>query len=343
MTLPFLDEKIGLKHGAGGRAMRRLIESVFLRELAELPFDGVGLSAMDDGAAFRVGDQWLVMTTDSHVVHPLFFPGGDIGRLAISGTVNDLAMMGATEPAALTLSVILEAGFPRELLMRIQASIVATCREAGAPVVTGDTKVMGQGEVDGIVLNTTGIGFASRLIRDSSLRAGDKIVVTGSIGDHGFAILSARHQLELEGALESDTAPINGLVRAALALGDAVTAMKDPTRGGVSSALSEMADKSEVGVILSEELLPISDAVAAAGELLGIDPLNVANEGKAILGVRPERADELVETLRRHPLGAKACVIGEVTDEQVGRVVLRTGVGKRLVAEPEGEPMPRIC
>jgi hydrogenase expression/formation protein HypE len=341
MSLPFLDEKVALKHGAGGRAMRRLIESVFLRDLAELPFDGVGLSAMDDGAALRVGDRWLVMTTDSHVVQPLFFPGGDIGRLAISGTVNDLAMMGATEPAMMTLSVILEAGLPRAIVERVQRSIVAACREAGAPVVTGDTKVMGKGEVDGLVMNTTGVGFATRLVRDSGLRAGDRIIVTGSIGDHGFAILSARHQLELDGELRSDTAPINGLIREALALGDAVTAMKDPTRGGVASALSEMTEKAGVGVVLDEDRLPIHDAVRAAGELLGIDPLNVANEGKAILGVRAERADEVLEALRRHPLGAEAALIGEVTAEP--RVVLRTGVGKRLVAEPEGEPMPRIC
>jgi hydrogenase expression/formation protein HypE len=341
MSLPFLDEKVALKHGAGGRAMRRLIESVFLRELAELPFDGVGLSAMDDGAALRVGDRWLVMTTDSHVVQPLFFPGGDIGRLAISGTVNDLAMMGATEPAMMTLSVILEAGLPRAILERVQASIVATCREAGAAVVTGDTKVMGKGEVDGLVLNTTGVGFAPRLIRDSGLRSGDRIIVTGAIGDHGFAILSARHKLDLDGELRSDTAPINGLVREILALGDAVTAMKDPTRGGVASALAEMTEKAGVGAVLDEERLPIHAAVRAAGELLGIDPLNVANEGKALLGVRAERADEVLEVLRRHPLGAEAAIIGEVTTEP--RVVLRTGVGKRLLAEPEGEPMPRIC
>jgi hydrogenase expression/formation protein HypE len=255
--------------------------------------------------------------------------------------VNDLAMMGATEPAMMTLSVILEAGLPRAVLERVQSSIVATCREAGAAIVTGDTKVMGKGEVDGLVMNTTGVGFAHRLIRDSGLRVGDRIIVSGSIGDHGFAILSVRHKLDLDGELRSDSAPINGLIREVLALGDAVTAMKDPTRGGVASALAEMAEKAGVGVMLDEERLPIHDAVRSAGELLGIDPLNVANEGKAILGVRPERADEVLAVLRRHPLGAEAAVIGEVTAEE--RIILRTGVGKRLVAEPEGEPMPRIC
>jgi hydrogenase expression/formation protein HypE len=202
---------------------------------------------------------------------------------------------------------------------------------------------MGKGEVDGLVLNTTGIGFAPRLIRDNGLRPGDRILTTGNLGDHGFAILSARHKLDLDGELTSDVGPINGLIRAALSLGDAVTAMKDPTRGGLSSALNEMAEKSGVAIFLDEESLPIRSAVRAAGELLGIDPLNVANEGKAVLGVKRERADELLEALRRHPLGEDAAIIGEVTADQAGRVVLRTGVGKRLMAEPEGEPMPRIC
>lgn len=340
---PFLDEKIALKHGAGGRAMRALIENVFLRELAEQPFDGFGLAAMDDGAAIRVGDRWLILTTDSHVVQPIVFPGGDIGRLAVSGTVNDLAMMGATEPLALTLAVVLEAGFPRGLLEKLQSSIVATCREAGAPVATGDTKVMGKGELDGIVLNTAGVGFAPRLVRDCELRVGDRILVTGTIGDHGLTVLATRNQLELDGELRSDVAPINGLVRAALAVDGAVTAMKDPTRGGVASALGEMAEKSGVGVVLDEAALPMTEAVRAAAELLGIDPLHVANEGKALMGVRADRADEVLARLRAHPLGRSAAIVGVVTDEHVGRVVLDTGVGRRLVAEPEGEPMPRIC
>src|SRR5574341_1061069 len=182
--------KIGLKHGSGGRAMRQLVEDVFLR-LAS-PVDGIGVEAMDDGAALRLGDRWLVVTTDSHVVHPIFFPGGDIGRLAVAGTVNDLAMMGATEVLALTCAVILEEGFSRADLERVQKSIRDTCQEAGAPIVAGDTKVMGKGELDGIVLNTTGIGFTERVVPDSGLRAGDRIIVTGTIGDHGFAILALR-------------------------------------------------------------------------------------------------------------------------------------------------------
>jgi hydrogenase expression/formation protein HypE len=338
-------ERISLKDGAGGRAMRRLIEEVFLRGFASgVAFDGIGLEAMDDGAAIRIGDRWLVLTTDSHVVHPIFFPGGDIGRLAVSGTVNDLAMMGADEVLGLTCAVILEEGFPRTDLERIQASMRRACDEAGAPVVTGDTKVMGRGEIDGIVLNTTGVALTDRVVTDRGLRPGDRIVVTGTIGDHGFAILSARHGLELEGELSSDVAPINELVRAALSAGrDGIVAMKDPTRGGLSSALHEMAGKSSVGILLDERAIPVTDAVRAAAELTGIDPIHVANEGKAVLGVRPEAAELVLEALRAHPRGRDAAIVGTCVAERPGQIVLETGFGRRLLAEPEGEPLPRIC
>jgi hydrogenase expression/formation protein HypE len=339
-----LDQRIGLKHGAGGRAMRALIEGLFVNGFAETAVDGIGLSAMDDGAALRVGDRWLVITTDSHVVQPIFFPGGDIGRLAVSGTVNDLAMMGATQVLALTCAVILEEGFARSELERIQASIHRTCREAGAVIVTGDTKVMGRGELDGIVLNTTGIGFTERVVPDSGLRPGDRILVTGTIGDHGFAILALRKGLELEGDLRSDVAPLNDLVARALAAGGgAVTAMKDPTRGGLSSALHEMADKSGVGIVLDERSVPVSPVVGAAADLLGIDPLHIANEGKAVLGVRPEAAERVLAALRAHPLGESAALVGTCIAEHAGAVILDTGFGRRLLSEPEGEPLPRIC
>jgi hydrogenase expression/formation protein HypE len=336
--------RITLKQGAGGRAMRALIEDVFLKGFGGDGSDGIGLAAMDDGAALRLGDRWLVVTTDSHVVKPPFFPGGDIGRLAVAGTVNDLAMMGATEVMALTCAVILEEGFARADLERVQASMRDACREASASVVTGDTKVMGKGEVDGIVLNTTGVALTERVVPDSGLRPGDRILVTGTMGDHGFAILGVRHGLELEGDLRSDVAPLNGLVRAALAAdGGGVVAMKDPTRGGLASALHEMAAKSRVGIVLEELRVPVTPAVRAASEMLGIDPLYVANEGKAVLGVRAEAAERVLEALRSHPLGREAAIVGACVGERPGSVILDTGVGRRLLAEPEGEVLPRIC
>jgi hydrogenase expression/formation protein HypE len=339
-----LEQRIGLVHGAGGRAMRALVEAVFVNGASSAPADGIGLAAMDDGAALRVGDRWLVITTDSHVVHPIFFPGGDIGRLAIAGTVNDLAMMGATSVLALTCAVIIEEGFARADLERIQASMRDTCHEAGAVVVTGDTKVMGRGEIDGIVLNTTGVGLTERVVPDSGLRPGDRILVTGTMGDHGFAIMAQRKGLELEGDLRSDVAPLNDLIARALAAGGAgVTAMKDPTRGGLASALHEMADKSGVGIVLDEPTIPVSPVVGAAADLLGIDPLHIANEGKAVLGVRPAEAERVLAAMRSHPLGHHAAIVGTCIAEHAGAVILDTGFGRRLLCEPEGEPLPRIC
>ena len=343
-VIPMTAGRVTLKQGGGGRAMRALIERLFVREFAAMPFEGVGLGAMDDGAAIPIGDEWLVITTDSHVIHPIFFPGGDIGRISISGTVNDLAMMGATRILGLTCGVILEEGFPMDQLEAIQQSIVATCREAGTVVVTGDTKVMGRGEIDGIAINTSGIALTKHVIRDNGLRAGDRIVVTGTIGDHGLAVMAARHGLALEGDLRSDVAPLNSLVAmTTAALPTAITAMKDPTRGGVASALHEMAAKSGVGIVLRELDIPVTDAVRSAGEIVGIDPINVANEGKAVIGVRAEEAERLVAVLRSHPLGKNAAIIGTCIDERPGSVILDTGFGKRLLAEPEGEPLPRIC
>jgi hydrogenase expression/formation protein HypE len=339
------EDRIRMAHGSGGSAMRDLIAEVFVGGLGGETAEGdVGLAQMDDGAAIRVGDRWLVLTTDSHVVKPIFFPGGDIGRLAVSGTVNDLAMMGATEPLALSLGVVLEDGFPRADLERVRDAIRAACRESGAVIVTGDTKVMGRGQVDGIVLNTAGVAFTDRVVRDSSLRAGDRLIVTGTIGDHGFAVMAARHALDLEGDLRSDVAPVNGLVRAALAAGgDAVVVMKDPTRGGLSSALHEIAAKSKVGILIEERAIPLRREVRAASELLGIDPLLVANEGKAVLGVRPDAADRVLAALRAHPLGRDAAVVGTAVAERPGSVILDTGFGRRLLMEIEGDPLPRIC
>jgi hydrogenase expression/formation protein HypE len=338
---------VELKHGAGGPAMRELISRLLVEPLppeARLGEAGVGPEAMDDGAAIPFAGRFLVVTTDAHVVKPIFFPGGDIGRLAVSGVVNDLAMMGATEVLALTSSIIVEEGFPLASLERIHRSMRDASREASAFVLTGDTKVKGRGEVDGIVLSTSGVGVADRVVRDAGLKPGDVVIVTGSIGDHGLAVLSARHELGLHGNLCSDVAPLNTLIRAALSAGgDAIHAMKDPTRGGVTAALSEMAVKSRVGVVLEQTQIPLSDAARAAADLLGIDPLGVANEGKALLGVAPEAARSVLLALRAHPLGANAAVIGRVVPDHPGEVLLDTGFGHRRLFERDAEPIPRIC
>jgi hydrogenase expression/formation protein HypE len=306
--------------------------------------DGIGLAALDDGAALRVGDRWLVVTTDSHVVHPIFFPGGDIGRLAVSGTVNDLAMMGATDPLGLTCAVVLEEGFARADLERIVASMREAALEANAPVVTGDTKVMGRGELDGIVLNTAGVALADRVVTDAGLAPGDLLIVTGTLGDHGMAIMTRRHDLRLEGDLRSDVAPLNGLVREALrAGGEDVVAMKDPTRGGLAGVLHEMAHKAKVGIVIEEQEVPVRPEVRAAAEMVGIDPLLVANEGKAVIGVRARSAEKVLAAVRAHPLGKEAALVARAVAERPGSVILDTGLGRRLLAEPEGELLPRIC
>jgi hydrogenase expression/formation protein HypE len=331
-------DRIAMKHGAGGRAMRSLIEAVLVDRASPVA------AAMDDGAAIPVGDRWLIVTTDSHVIHPLEFPGGDIGRLSICGTVNDLAMMGATEPLGLTCALVVEEGFPVDRLRELRRSMAAACAEAGVAIVSGDTKVMGRGEIDGLVVNTSGVALTDAVIRDGGLRPGDVIVVTGTVGDHGMAVMAARHQLDLRGTLVSDVAPLNGLVRAALAAaGGAISAMKDPTRGGVSSALHEMAAKSRVGIVLDEAAVPVRSVVRAASELLGMDPLAIANEGKALIGVRPDAAGRVLAALRGHPLGRDAAIIGVCSEELPGSIVLDTGFGRRLLTETDGELLPRIC
>jgi hydrogenase expression/formation protein HypE len=331
-------ERVAMKHGAGGRSMRQLIEQVFVDPRSSVA------AAMDDGAAIPLGDRWLILTTDSHVIHPIVFPGGDIGRLAVCGTVNDLAMMGGTEPLGLTCGIVIEEGFAVEELRRIRASMQEACGEADTAIVAGDTKVMGHGELDGVIVNTAGVALADRVVRDSGLQPGDVLIVTGTLGDHGIAVMAARHQLDLGGALRSDVAPMNGLIRFALTAGGlAVHAMKDPTRGGLAGALHEMAGKSKVGIHIEERALPVRDEVRAAAELLGIDPLLIANEGKAVLGVHPDGVDRVLNALHSHPLGTAAAVIGACSSELPGSIVLDTGFGRRILAEPDGELLPRIC
>jgi hydrogenase expression/formation protein HypE len=338
------EEIITLKHGAGGRAMRRLIEETLTNGLRAPIAGAIGLAEMDDGAAVRIGDQWLVMTTDSHVVQPYIFPGGDIGRISIAGTVNDLAMMGATKVLGLTCAVIIEEGFPKSELEKIQRSLVETCEEAEVSILTGDTKVMGRGEIDGIVINTTGIGLTDHLIRDAGLRPGDRIVVTGTVGDHGIALMAVRRGFGFDGDLRSDVAPLRSLIERVIDVAPrGITAMKDPTRGGVASALHEMAQKGGVGMVIDEQAIPLRPVVRSAAEMLGLDPLHIANEGKALMGVNPAQLDDVLFALRSHPLGADAAVIGTCTAERAGQIILDTGFGRRLLAEPDGEPLPRIC
>ena len=337
-----MSKRISLAHGAGGAEMMRLIKEVILREFSLTRAGEVGLQELDDGATISLGDKTLVLTTDSHTVKPLFFPGGDIGRLAVAGTINDLAVMGA-KPLALASAVVLEEGFPIEDLKRICRSMDETAQEVGVPLITGDTKVMEGRALDGAVITTTGIGLAQKLVQDRGLRPGDKIIFTGTIGDHGLTILAHREGIELETDLVSDVAPIWETVQAALEAGE-VTAMKDPTRGGVAGALNEMASKAGVGILLWESEIPISPAVQAASELLGVDPLQITNEGKAVLGVSPESCDEVLKAVRRTKYGKNARVVGEAVRDHPGEVMIETSVGgRRLLEVPMGDPAPRIC
>lgn len=322
--------------------MMKLISDLFLKELKLKSAGEVGLDALDDGASISIGDKNLVLTTDSHTVKPLFFPGGDIGRLAVAGTINDLAVMGA-RPLAMSCAIVLEEGFPMEDLKRITQSIDATAREADCPLITGDLKVMERGALDGAVLTTTGLGVAETLVTDTGLRPGDKIITTGTIGDHGITILAHREGIALDVDLRSDVAPIWETIEAALKVGG-VTAMKDPTRGGMAAALNEISSKAQVGVVLREADIPISKAVRSVGEMLGIDPLTITNEGKAIITADPKKCEDLLAAIRKTRYGRDACIIGEVVGDHPGDVVLETVVGgRRLLEAPIGDPAPRIC
>jgi len=339
------EEVITEAHGAGGGRMRELVEELAVSRFEDGTAD-VPLAALDDGSVQRLGDSdgSLVVTTDSHIVKPQFFRGGDIGRLAVSGTVNDLAMMGATEPVALTCSLIVEAGTPVETVERVMESMGETSEEAGAPITTGDTKVMGSGDIDTIAINTAGVGVVPQggHVPDAGLSEGDKLIVTGTIGDHGISLLSEREGFDFEGDLESDVAPVNELVATAMESGT-VTAMKDPTRGGLATSLNEMASKAEVGIEIDETAIPVSGAVASAGEVLGIEPLNVANEGKVVMGVDSDDAEAVLAAIQSHPQGEDAAIVGEAVADHAGRVILDTGFGNRYLSEPEGEQLPRIC
>ncbi len=342
ITMRPADERISPMHGAGGEVMGQLISERVLPKFALRSAGDVGLDALDDGASLLLPEGEVVVTTDAHVVKPLFFPGGDIGRLAACGTVNDLTVMGA-KPVACTLAMVLEEGFPLAKLDRILSSCARVLDETGAALVAGDTKVMGQGQLDGAVLITTGIGVARRLVRDSGLRADDLIVVTGPVGDHGMALVAAREDFHLESDLMSDVSPLWPLLSAVLDEIE-VTAMKDPTRGGLAAALNEMARKAGVGLEVEEARIPVRPQVRAVADLLGLDPLQSACEGRAVLGVSAQDADKALTLLRRHPTGQQATIIGRVTKDRPGMVALKTAVGgRRLLEMPLGDPLPRIC
>ena len=333
--------RVDMSHGAGGRAMAHLIADIFHAEFAN-----EYLAQGNDQAAFDVPGGRMVMTTDGFVVSPLFFPGGDIGSLAVHGTINDIAMSGA-RPLYLTASYILEEGFPLADLARIAASMGRASREAGVPVVAGDTKVVERGKADGVFITTAGIGIVPPGISLSGnqARPGDAVLLSGPIGDHGVAIMSCRENLSFDTAILSDSAALHGLVAAMVSrAGPALRLMRDPTRGGVAATLNEIAQQSNVGILLSESAIPVRPQVAAACELLGLDPLNVANEGRLIAIADPQAAPALLEAMRAHPLGTDAVQIGEVVQDPENFVQMTTGFGGgRIVDWLAGEQLPRIC
>jgi hydrogenase expression/formation protein HypE len=337
------DEHVTLSHGSGGKATHNLIEGIFAPA-----FSNPLLDTMDDAATFAIAgtDRRLAFTTDTYVVNPLFFPGGDVGKLAVHGTVNDLAVSGA-DPLYLSAGFILEEGFPIADLRRIVDSMAQAAADAGVTIVTGDTKVVERGKADGLFINTAGVGLmrASWPMGQLQARPGDLILISGSLGDHGIAVMLAREALDIETDTQSDTAPLHTLVRELLvALGSSVHCLKDPTRGGLATSLNEIAVASEVAVALDERLIPVKAGVRGACEILGLDPLTIANEGKLLAIVAPEAAKAALEIMRAHPLGRDAALIGEVRAEPPAMVFMRTELGgTRVLDMLVGDPLPRIC
>jgi hydrogenase expression/formation protein HypE len=339
--LPILDHKeIVMAHGSGGKLTQQLIQKMILPQ-----FKNEFLEPLHDGAIFSVNGSKLAFSTDSFVVNPIFFPGGDIGELAVNGTVNDLAMCGA-RPLYLSAAFILEEGLPLEELWRVIQSMQRAAHAAGVALVTGDTKVVDRGKGDKIFINTSGVGVVDPDVKIHPCRAqvGDKIIINGPIAVHGIAIMSVREGLEFETEIASDTAPLNGLVQKILSVSKDIHVLRDPTRGGITSVLTEIAEKASVGIRLHEASIPIGEDVKGACEILGLDPLYVANEGKLLAFVQPEKADAIVSAMREHPLGKQSVVIGEVVSDHRGYVTMKTRVGgTRVVDMLSGEQLPRIC
>ena len=357
MKLNAKNGQITMLHGAGGTVMHDLVKNYIVRHFGATSNAEVPLEAMDDAAVV----DGIALKSDSHVVKPIFFPGGDIGRLSVSGTVNDISAVGA-EPFALACGFVLEEGLAIADFEKILASMQRTCSEAGVSIVTGDTKVVEKGALGGCIINVSGIGrrtkaldrnfdvvksyghkFKARWTLDSNLDVGDKIIVSGTIGDHGLAVLSAQEGLRFGSEIESDVKPLNHLVQRLLGEVGGTVSIKDPTRGGIADALNEFAEKSKVGILIYENKVPIKESVRIACEMLGLDPFEVGNEGKVIMGVVKEKANDVLNLLRTTSEGKDAEIIGETTEEFRG-VAMRTIVGgKRIVARPVGDPIPRIC
>ncbi|MGZ7048469.1 MAG: hydrogenase expression/formation protein HypE [Methanobacterium sp.] len=335
--------KISMAHGAGGEMMQSLISDIILDNIKNKKVDGgIGLEELDDGATIPFGEYEIVISTDSHTIDPIFFPGGDIGKLSITGTVNDVAVMGA-KPLAIANAMVISEGFTSDEFERLIKSMDEACSEAGVALVTGDTKVMEHDKLDKIIISTTGIGIAKKgqITSDANLEVGNKIILSGSVGDHGIALMSYREGFGFETDLQSDVAPVVEMTEKALEIGG-VNAMKDPTRGGIANALNELASKSGVGMMIYEDKIPVKEQVHAASEMLGIDPFEVANEGKVIMGVEADMADEILEALRNTKYGKEAQIIGEVTEDK--HVIMETLLGgKRILEAPIADPVPRVC
>ena len=334
-----MHDRVLLAHGSGGKLSHELVERLMV-PLFRNPL----LEKLDDSALFPISGR-LAFTTDSYIVSPIFFPGGDIGKLAVCGTVNDLSMVGA-RPLYLSLSFIIEEGFPMADLERVARSVQEAAREARVTVITGDTKVVDRGSADGLFVNTAGLGEVPEGVdvSGSNARPGDAVILSGPIGDHGIAVMSRREGLSFASHVESDVAPLNHLVQAMLEASPRIHALRDPTRGGLASSLNEIARQSGVGIHIEEEMVPVRDAVRGACEMLGLDPLYVANEGRLVAFVPGEDAERVLQAMREHRYGSQACFIGRVREEHPGRVVMRTRLGtSRIVDMLTGEPLPRIC
>jgi hydrogenase expression/formation protein HypE len=329
-----------LAHGSGGKLTHELINKMFLPQ-----FKNELLEPLHDGAVFTLGGQKFAFSTDSYVVNPIFFPGGDIGELAVNGTVNDLAMCGA-RPLYLSSAFIIEEGLPVDDLWKIVLSMQEAARRAGVLLVTGDTKVVDRGKGDKIFINTSGVGIIDNGVEISpkKIRVGDKIIINGEIGVHGIAVMSVREGLEFETQIRSDTAPLNGLVEEILRVSDNIHVLRDPTRGGVATTLNELAEQSKLGILIDEERIPVSEDVRGACEILGLDPLYIANEGKLLAFVLPDDCERVLAAMRKHVLGRESVVIGEVVNQHHGTVVMKSKIGgTRVVDMLTGEQLPRIC